>query len=138
MSQSQIEVQGGTTVDRDEGTVLLNPLSTKSSAEQLGAKTSHIDTVMICITDHNTQSTNMYCAAVPGWALIIELATSTKVEKKEQLVLMVRTPHTKWLHLIRGTYNQEEAHIKSYVMDRQEMWRETEQGNQMNNWTVTV
>ena len=66
MSQSQIEVQGGTTADRDEGTVLLNPLSTKSSAEQLGAKTSHIDTVMICITDHNTQSTNLYCAAVPG------------------------------------------------------------------------
>ena len=66
MSQSQIEVQGGTTVDRDEGTVLLNPLSTKSSAVQLGPKTSHTDTVMICITDHNTQGTNMYCAAVPG------------------------------------------------------------------------
>ena len=138
MSQSQIEVQGGTTVDRDEGTVLLNPLSTKSSAEQLGAKTSHFDTVMICITDHNTQSTNMYCAAVPGWALIIELATSTKEKKRRTNLLMVRTPHTKWLHLVLGTYNQEEAQIKSYVMNRQEMWRETEQDNRMNNWTVTV
>ena len=58
--------------------------------------------------------------------------------KKGTNLLMVRTPHTKWLHLVLGTYNQEEAHIKSYVMDRQEMWRETEQGNQMNNWTVTV
>ena len=64
-------------------------------------------------------------------------STRQNLQKRTNLI-MVRTPHTKWLHLVLGTYNQEEAQIKSYVMDRQEMWRETEQGNQMNNWTVTV
>ena len=47
--------------------------------------------------------------------------STRKLLQKSTNLLMVRTPHTKWLQLVLGTYSQEEIQVKSCVTWRQEM-----------------